>query len=235
LDAVTGETPNSDDLAAYLAPASYVDSDDPEIVAFARRVTANAETTRDKAVALYFAVRDEIRYDPYVAIADPDIYRASTCLKAGRGFCIAKAALLAAAARVVAIPARVAYSDVRNHLCTPRLRELMGTDVFTHHGYTELYFDGRWLKVTPTFNVALCATFGVVALDFDGENHALMHPFDRDGRRHMEYMENRGSYADVPADVLRNVMLQTYGADACAALAAGAGDFAAEAVNDGVV
>ena len=235
MDAVTGETPQTEDMAAYLAPGSYVDSDNPEIIAFAERATANAETDRDKAVALYFAVRDEIRYDPYVAIADPDVYRASTCLKAGRGFCIAKAALLAAAARVVGVPARVAYSDVRNHLCTPRLRELMGTDVFTHHGYTELYLDGQWVKVTPTFNVELCEKFGVVALDFDGANHALMHPFDRDGRRHMEYLEKRGSYADVPADVLRNVMLQTYGADACAALAAGAGDFAAEAVNDGIV
>ena len=188
MDAVTGETPQAEDMAAYLAPGSYVDSDDPEIVAFAERATANAESARDKAVALYFAVRDEIRYDPYVAIADPDIYRASTCLKAGRGFCIAKAALLAAVARAVGIPARVAYSDVRNHLCTPRLRELMGTDVFTHHGYTELYLNGQWVQVTPTFNVELCEKFGVVALDFDGENHALMHPFDRDGRRHMEYL-----------------------------------------------
>lgn len=235
MDAVTGEMLETEDLAAYLAPGSYVDSDDPAVIAFAGNATANAETARDKAVALYFAVRDDVRYDPYVAIADPDVYRASTCLKAGRGFCIAKAALLAAAARVVGIPARVAYSDVRNHLCTPRLRELMGTDVFTHHGFTELHLDGRWVKVTPTFNVELCEKFGVVALDFDGENHALMHPLDRDGRRHMEYLETRGAYADVPAETLRDVMLNTYGAEACAALAAGAGDFAAEAASDGNV
>ena len=231
MDAVTGEAPQADELAEYLAPGCYVDSDNRDVIAFARDATRDAATARDKAVALYFAVRDEIRYDPYVAIADPEAYRASTCLKAGRGFCIAKAALLAAAARTVGVPARVAYSDVRNHLCTPRLRALMGTDVFTHHGFTELHLDGRWVKVTPTFNVELCDKFGVLALDFDGENDALMHPLDRDGRRHMEYLDRRGAYADVPAEMLRDAMLETYGAEACAALAAGAGDFAAEAAS----
>ena len=114
MDAVADTQTVTPDMAAFLEPADYVDSDHPDVIEFAQRAAAQADTPREKAVALYFAVRDEIRYDPYVAIADPRSYKASNCVKAGRGFCIAKAALLAACARVVGIPARVAYADVRN-------------------------------------------------------------------------------------------------------------------------
>jgi len=51
----------------YLAATPFLDSDDPDVVAFARRVCeeAGAATDRDKAVALFLAVRDGWRYDPY--------------------------------------------------------------------------------------------------------------------------------------------------------------------------
>ena len=52
--------------------------------------------------------------------------------------------VLAAAARVLGVPARLGFADVRNHLTSPRLREMMNTDVFAYHGYTELLIDGRW-------------------------------------------------------------------------------------------
>lgn len=235
MDAISAEVAPDLSGETYLEPAEFIDSNDPDIIAFAQDVTRDAETPAEKAVALYYAVRDRVRYDPYVAIADPESYRASTCLKTGRGFCIAKAGLLAACARVVGIPARVAYADVRNHLCTPRLREVMGTDVFKNHGYTELQLDGRWIKVTPTFNVELCEKFGVLALDFDGRNDALLHPFDKGGRRHMEYTAYSGSFVDVPADMLSQAMLDIYGADACEELRRMGGDFAAEAAQDGSI
>jgi transglutaminase-like putative cysteine protease len=138
-----------EDLDAFLTPGTYVNSDHPAVIAYAREVTKDAHTDRERAVALYYAVRDDIRYDPYVAVADPELYYASRCLDDRRGFCIPKAVLLAACARGVGIPSRVAFADVRNHLCTPRLRELMGTDVFTNHGFTELWLGGRWVKATP--------------------------------------------------------------------------------------
>ncbi len=70
----------------------------------------------------------------------------------------------------------------RNHLTTEKLRESMGTDLFTWHGFTEVYVDGAWRKATPTFNATLCAKVGVQPLDFDGHNDALMHAFDGAGR-----------------------------------------------------
>jgi transglutaminase-like putative cysteine protease len=74
--------------------------------------------------------------------------RASSVLAAGRGFCIGKSALLAAAARVIGVPAQVGYADVHNHMSSRRLCERTKTDVFLRHSYTDLCIDGRRVKAT---------------------------------------------------------------------------------------
>lgn len=187
------------EAGAYLTPTQFIDSDAEDVVAFARRICGGETDEVAQAVRLYYAVRDEIVYTPYCDYHSPDTYRASAVLAKGSGFCVGKAALLAAAARAVAIPARVGFADVRNHLCTPRLRALMGGDVFYYHGYAELYLKEKWVKATPAFDRALCDRFGVRPLEFDGLEDSLFHPYDRAGRRHMEYLRDRGPHADVPA------------------------------------
>jgi transglutaminase-like putative cysteine protease len=199
-----------DDLTPYLRPGTFVDSDNPGIVAFARGTAGTDKPSADAAVRLYYAVRDDIVYDPYRVFDEPETYRASAVLAAGRGYCVGKAALLAAAARAIGIPSRLAFADVRNHLATPRLLSLVGTDVFIYHGITELWLDGRWVKATPTFNVSLCEKFHIQTLEFDGRSDAILHPYDRSGRQHMEYVRQRGNYADVPLDILMPAMLETY-------------------------
>ncbi|MBI3184061.1 MAG: transglutaminase domain-containing protein [Myxococcales bacterium] len=178
----------------YLSPTFYLDSDHPEVRAFALRAAQGDEVER--AVRLFYAVRDGIRYDPYCIRLVPEDYRASAVLERGQGFCVQKAILLAAAARASGIPSRLAFADVRNHLTTPRLLELMGTDVFVFHGLTHLYLEGRWLKATPTFDIGLCRRFCVRPLDFDGKTDAVFQPFDPKGQRHMEYLRDRGHAAD---------------------------------------
>src|SRR5262252_837616 len=185
------------ELEQYMA-GEFVDSGDAGVQEFARKVTAGASDDVARAVKLYYAVRDEILYDPYYSGDARRYFRASDCLRAKRGFCIPKAALLAAAARSVGIPARVGYADVRNHLSTKKLLELMGSDLFIWHSFTELYLEGRWVKATPAFNLSLCQRFGVHPLEFDGRQDSLFHEFDREGRRHMEYVRERGNYSDVP-------------------------------------
>jgi transglutaminase-like putative cysteine protease len=203
--------PEHEDLAPYLRPGRYVDSDAPAVIDFARRATAGARDEVDRAVRLYYAVRDSIVYTPYCDFRSEDTFRASACLGRGSGFCVGKAAVLAAAARAVGIPARVGFADVRNHLTTPRLRELMGgTDVFYFHGYAELHVAGRWVKATPAFDRGLCDRFGVRPLEFDGRADALLHPYDAAGRRHMEYVEDRGPAADVPAAVIMETFARCY-------------------------
>jgi transglutaminase-like putative cysteine protease len=186
----------------YSAAAEFIDSSDPDVDAFARQETAGAADAISRAVKLYYAVRDGIFYDPYYVGEARAYFRASDCLRAMRGFCIPKAALLAATARSVGIPARVGYADVRNHLSTKRLLELIGGDLFIWHSFTELYLEGMWVKATPAFNLSLCKRFDVHPLEFDGRHDSLFHEYDLGGRRHMEYVRDRGSYADVPYDTI---------------------------------
>lgn len=183
-----------------LASARHIDSDHPSIVEFARRYTASLTGDRAKAVSLYLAVRDGIFYDPYNIDHTTRGFSASSCLTSGRGFCITKAALLAAVARASGIRACVGYADVRNHLTSPRLAAMMKTDLFIFHGYTQLWIADRWVKATPAFNLSLCEKAGIAPLAFDGVNDSILHPFDNSGQRHMEYVRERGSYVDVPRD-----------------------------------
>jgi transglutaminase-like putative cysteine protease len=193
----------------FLAAARYIDSDHPAVVAFARE-HAKGATDLERAVSLYYAVRDGIRYNPFLDFSRDTAYRGSMCLETGEGFCIGKAALLAACARASGIPARVGFADVKNHLTTPRLAERMGTDLFVYHGFTELWLEGKWVKATPAFNLDLCRKFRVKPLEFDGRNDSIFHPFDADERRHMEYLRDRGSHADVPVAEIQRVFRETY-------------------------
>jgi transglutaminase-like putative cysteine protease len=194
---------------SYLQPGRYIDSDHPAVAAFARKAVRGT-TDVERAVSLYYAVRDGIRYNPFLDFTVDSAYRASSCLEAGEGFCVGKAALLAACGRAEGIPARVGFADVKNHLSTPRLLEYIGSDLFIYHGYTEFMLDGKWVKATPAFNLALCTKFRVKPLEFDGRNDSIFHPYDENARRHMEYVRDRGSFADVPADQIQRAFREFY-------------------------
>ena len=195
--------------AATLAPTALIDSNHPAVIAFARQHAVGADD-RERAVALTLAVRDGFRYDPYRIDLSPQGMRASSVIAQGYGWCVPKAALLAAAARAAGIPARVGYADVRNHLSTERLRRTLQTDVFVWHGYTDLWIDGRWRKATPAFNIELCERFGLLPLDFDGRADSIYHPFDKAGNRHMEYVNQHGAFDDMPLDRIVAAFAATY-------------------------
>jgi transglutaminase-like putative cysteine protease len=187
--------------AATLAATPLVDSDHPAVAEFAL-THAVGGSDRERAVALYYAVRDGFRYDPYRVDFTPAGMRASTVLATGIGWCVPKAALLAAAARAAGIPARLGFADVRNHLSTERMRQTLKSDLYLWHGYTELWLEGAWRKATPAFNLALCERFGLLPLEFDGHADSIYHPYDRAGNRHMEYVNQRGSFDDVPLSMI---------------------------------
>lgn len=197
-------------MREFLEPTRFIDSRDAGVMAFARTAVGRARKPSTRAVRLYYAVRDRVRYDPYLLSRDPDTYRASAVIEAGTAYCIPKAVLLCAAARATGIPAALGFADVRNHLNTERLRNLIGTDLFTYHGYAALHLDDRWVKVTPAFNIELCERFGVLPLDFDGARDAMLHPYDRDNRRHMEYVTDHGLFSDLPFERIMAAFTECY-------------------------
>ena len=195
---------------AWLHPTWFIDSDSDPVGDFAADAVGGADDETDVAVALFHAVRDGLRYDPYGMGRDPESYRASALAVSDTGWCVPKATLLTAAARNRGIPARLGFADVRNHLTSEKLSAEMQTDLFIWHGYSELLVGDRWFKLSTAFNVELCDRFGVKTLDFDGTDDALMHPFDKTGNRHMEYVNQRGSFDDLPLEQIFSDFAELY-------------------------
>ena len=200
-------------MTEALAPTPFIDSDHPRVVAFAKEHTKGARTDVERAVRLYYAVRDGVRYDPYSLVLTAPGMRASTTIESRRAWCVPKSILLAACCRVMGIPAKLGFADVRNHLSTERMRKLLGTDVFYWHGYAAIELGGRWVKATPAFNVELCEKFRIKPLDFDGQEDSIYHPFDLEGRKHMEYLRFHGEYEDMPIEEMLACFAKHYGGD----------------------
>jgi len=207
------ETSFSAEAARSVSPAYYVNSDSPEVLAFTARALqdlAPDASEKDKAIRLFEAVRDGIRYDPYTFALNAEAYRASEIAGMDAAFCVPKAVLLTACLRATGIPAALGFADVRNHLNTPKLAELMETDLFIYHGYVQLWLGDKSFKVTPAFNMDLCQRFGVKPLVFDGEHDALFHEFDDQDQRHMEYVNDRGLFEDIPVEEFLQAFKVTY-------------------------
>ena len=193
----------------FISPTPIIESNHPAVADFVSD-HAPEGTDRERAVRLYYAVRDGIRYDAYKIDLTESGMKASFTLEAKYGWCVSKAVLLAACCRSIGISSRLGFADVRNHLSTARLRAKMGTDLFYWHGYTEIQLDGKWVKATPAFNIELCNKFNLLPLEFDGQKDSLYHPFDAEGNRHMEYVNDRGVYSDVPLDQIIKTFQERY-------------------------
>lgn len=199
-----------DDFSKYLEPTEFVDCDNPAIVAFAYKAVGTTTNPIEQAVKLYYAVRDHFPYNPYEVDLSPNGLKASTVLARGYGYCVEKANIMAACARVLGIPSRFGFADVRNHVGTGKLMEVLQSDVMALHGYVELYLDGKWVKATPAFNKALCERLNVAPLEFNGKDDSIFQENDGDGGRFMEYVYDHGTYADLPREYMIEVLQNHY-------------------------
>lgn len=185
---------------ADLAATDFIDIDNPKLIAYANELTSGLTGDAEKAAALFLAVRDGLRYDPYDLSRDPADYKASAIMAGSQKWCVSKSVLLTALARIVGLPSRLGFADVKNHLTTNKLSDRMGNDLFAWHGYSLIWIDGKWLKASPAFNKEMCERFGTKVLEFDGHSDALLHASDLAGNPHMEYVNDRGAYQDLPLE-----------------------------------
>ena len=195
----------------YLAPTEIIDSTHPKIRDYARKVVGAGGAPVERAVRLYLAVRDEIRYDPYTPFHRPEHYRASLVLQRGRSFCVPKVSLLCALGRTCNIPSRVGFATVKNHLATKQLIDFLGSNIFVYHGFVEFHLEGKWVKATPAFNRELCDKHKVEPLEFNGREDSLFHPFNQDNQKYMEYVKYHGTYSDIPVDTIVAAWNEEYG------------------------
>jgi transglutaminase-like putative cysteine protease len=188
-------------MSEYLRPTAFIDSDSPEVIAYAHSKANANMTDREKVVALYYAVRDDISYDPYQIILSPDAISGGLTLKRKSGYCIEKSLLLAACGRVFGIPSRLGFSIVQNHISSEKFVKMLRSDKFVFHGYNEFLLDGNWVKCTPAFNKTLCERFGTTPLEFDGVHDSIFQEFSPDGKLYMKYIHEYGQFDDLPYDL----------------------------------
>lgn len=191
-----------DNNLLYLQATYFINSDHREVINFAESTCRGLSTQKERAIALYYQVRDAIRYDPFDLEYSKTAMQASSVLKKRSGYCVGKAVLLAALGRQQGIPCRLGFADVTNHLSTPKLRAMMKSNLFIYHGYTEMYLEGKWVKATPAFNRSLCDKVKVKPLEFDGASDSIFHEFDSLGQKHMEYVRDHGHFSDLPFEMI---------------------------------
>jgi hypothetical protein len=145
--------PADPDLARYLAPEVFIESDAPEIVAEADKAVEGVTGTRERAEKLTRYVNALLDKKPTISLPS-----AREVLRTKVGDCNEHTALYVAMARALKIPARIAVGMVYIH------------GAFYYHAWPEVYISeglraqgsglreqgsaptGLWLPVDPTLN-----------------------------------------------------------------------------------
>jgi hypothetical protein len=128
------------DLAAWLAPEAFLESDAPEIVAEAERATSGISAPRARAERLVRHVNGILEKRPTVSLPS-----ALEVLRTRVGDCNEHTALYVALARAAKLPSRIAVGLVY----------LRGA--FYYHAWAEVWIEarpgvGRWIPADPTLN-----------------------------------------------------------------------------------
>jgi transglutaminase-like putative cysteine protease len=197
-------------LDRYLKPTEFLDWDSFDLREEARQLTVGDQSKEEKAISLFYFMRDQIKYCITPDLFRKENFKASITLKRGYGHCVPKAVLLSSLARAIGIPCRLQFADILNHQLPPDQQKLLGT----YHGYVEFLLGGRWISANPAFDLEMCDRYDIIPVEFSGLDDALFHRLDRNGRLHIEYIADHGTSDDLPYDVIisafKDVLSQKY-------------------------
>ena len=202
-----------ENIEIYLGSTVIIESSHPAIVETARKVTEGCGNDRERAVKLFYFVRDSIHYNIYMASVFLDDFKAATVLERGKGYCVQKAVLLTALSRAAGIPGRLAFASIRNYKMPSHVAEVMGGNIAPRHGYNQFFLEGNWVTAAPTFDRGLCDKAGVPTVEFDGVHDAMLPEKDFKGQPYIEYLEKFGFFDDLPLEWLAERISQIWGAD----------------------
>ncbi len=194
----------------FLFPGTYLDSDHQKVVEYTHSVVGLESDPVEQIKLLFSDIRDRFKYDPYNLNLSKEGIKSSNLLRRNYGYCIEKSGLLVSTARVLGIPGRMAFANVKNHIGTAKLEAILETNLLVFHGYAEIYLQEKWIKLAPIFNTSLCEKLGVETLDFNGQNDAVFQEYDKKGGKFMEYVHEYGSFNDIPYDMFISELMKHY-------------------------
>ncbi|MCP4136843.1 MAG: transglutaminase family protein [bacterium] len=162
----------------FLKGTEYCDCNNPEIRKLAYGITRHCDNQRDQAVAIFYWVRDNIKY----RLGFWNM-KASETLEEGAGTCTNKANLFVTLLRVCGIPAgygimKVSGQDYFGPVGVP----LVTKNVKKHstHIYAAVCLDNKWFHVDPSDDFELCdnmhhLSYTCKLVDWSGISHAKLH------------------------------------------------------------
>lgn len=188
-------------LKEYLTPAEFIDSDNKAVIDYAHRVTSGLKYDTEKAVELFYAVRDDFKFDLNNMDLRPSKLKASALLKRGIGTNIEKSNLLAATARAVGIPSRVSFANLRSHLTAEQLGAILQSDMLVFYSYAELWMGNHWVRLSPAFNQEACEYLDLPPLDFGIPEEKVFKKHHKQRHKYLKYVHHYGDFHDLPYDL----------------------------------
>lgn len=136
------QAPARDDPALWLGPTPLVDLDDPRLRLKAQSLTQLSRTDRDKALAIYRAVKRL----PFAKPVKLRLRTAHELLRARHADAEDKATLFVALLRAIGVPARLCYVELHGDI----LRGLTRAIASAGRPVVQAWIDGAW-RSTDTY------------------------------------------------------------------------------------
>ena len=200
-------------MEMFLKATPTIDVGHERIMETASKVTRGCSNDEEKAIRLFYFVRDSIKYNFHMISVFIEDFRASRILEWGKGYCVQKAVLLAALGRAVGVPSRLVFAKIRNHKAPAQILEKIGTPIFPRHGYNQFFLNGRWVSAAATFDKELCERNRLPTVEFDGKNDAILPKKGLKGEPYIDYVEKFPPREDLPFDWIVEKISQILGPD----------------------
>ena len=130
----------------YLQATYFFDYNHTAIQQFIAPLDRKEFTAKEKAIQLYFKIRDGWRYNPSIIEATKEGWRSSFILSKPEGHCLDKSILFVSGLRGLGIPARLHLAKVINHIGVEQIIERFGIKELTPHGMVDVCLNSIWLK-----------------------------------------------------------------------------------------
>lgn len=192
----------------FLKETAFLDYSSKKIQAYIAPLIS-LPSKKEKAIALYYKVRDGFLYDPYHLNLTHKALTSSIILDKKRAWCVEKSIVMASCARALEIPTKLGYAIVKNHIGVEKLSTYLKKPEIVFHGYLELLIEGNWVKCTPTFDTRVCRVSKVSPLEWDAETDSMFQEFEKE-QRFMEYVHFYGTFDDVPIQLMNTEMKKHY-------------------------
>jgi len=165
-------------IEKYLVETKFCDFSHPEIKKISKKIIGECNDKREKAVKLFYWVRDNILYE----LGNWN-RKASETLKKRRGGCSSKANLLVALFRLNNIPAgyglmRVYTRRYFGPLAIPLLTQF--SSEISYHIYCGVYLENKWIKCDPSDDKELSENTSYInpqskLVEWDGVHDAMLN------------------------------------------------------------